>query len=267
MRKIFSMGLLLVFLFLSSVLNAQPAKILKSRGSTAVINAGTNLGIKVGNYFTVYRHIGARWKPFTYVQTTRVTQRLARIELVPVAPRIPLRIGDRVLPARVSEKTKRALSKLNSPELLIPKRNSDKRIKGLYLGPTTGIFVPLGDMDDAFETTYSYGGVLGLQFRPDLDVNARFLFTVHGDDWSLWNIQILGRRYSPDGFLFDFGYGVLYPQIWEGGYISLGFCGGLGYTFPVAMDTWFEFGVLYSYFPHFINDPAQFITMELRLIL
>jgi len=270
MRFMPSKGLCWLFLFIllsGRCLAARQAKILKSVGGVAVIGAGKNAGIHVGDYFTVYRHLGGRWKPITYVQVTKTNQRLAKVKLVSVAPKIRLRTGDHVLPAKISKKTKSALARMNQPELLIPTRNASSRIKGVYLGPTTGLFMPLGDMEDIFETTYSYGGVLGLQFRPDLDVNAKFLYTVHNDEWSLWNIQLLGRRYAQDGFLFDFGYGILYPQIWEGGYISLGFCGGLGYTFPIAYDSWFEFGVLYSYYPHFINNTAQFITMELRLIL
>ncbi|MBN2104990.1 hypothetical protein JW835_13195 [bacterium] len=257
----------LCILIIRQPLLPQQAKIIKAIGRIAVIDAGISAGIRVGNYFTVYRHVGARWKPFTYVQVTKSSPRLARVELVPVAPKINLQTGDRVLPAKLSKKTRESLSRMNQPELLVPKRNSSTGIKGVYLGPSTGLFMPLGEMEDVFETTYSYGGVLGLQFRPDLDVNARFLYTVHGDEWSLWNIQLLGRRYAQDGFMFDLGYGILYPQIWEGGYISLGFCGGLGYTFPIAYNTWFEFGVLYSYYPHFIRNTAQFITMELRLIL
>lgn len=245
------------------ILFGQSSKILKSTGNVGVIDAGTNMGIKVGNYFTVYRKIGMRWKPFTYVQATKTRPRISRVELIPVAPQIQLMAGDRVLPV----KTSTSLSKINSPEVISPIRNTSERIKGVYLGPSMGIFIPLEGMDNAFETTYCYGGVLGLQFRPDMDVNMRFQYSAHGDTWSLWNIQLLGRRYSQDGFLFDLGYGILYPQIWEGGFISLGFCGGFGYTFPITNDTWFEFGFLYSYYPHFIRDIAQFLTLELRLIL
>jgi hypothetical protein len=243
----------------------QPAKILKSNGNAAVISAGANKGIHVGNFMTVYRQVNTGWRPMTYVQVTRTNGRLSRISLVPIAPQVKLLAGDRVLPSKAAGQASLSPS-TNGSVPLFQRNHRAGRVKGVYLGPSIGIFTPIAEMEKIFKNTYSYGGILGVQFRPDLDVSARFLFTVHENDWSLWNIQLLGRRYSQDGFLFDFGYGVLYPQIWEGGFISLGFCGGLGYTFPVAYDTWCEFGFIYSYYPHFIKDTAQFLNIELRLI-
>ncbi|MBN1780515.1 hypothetical protein JW948_05265 [bacterium] len=259
--------LLMVLLMTAPQLDAQQAKVIRTTGKVAVINAGSNLGIKLGQYYTVYRYTNAHWKPFTYVRVNKLNNRISRVERISVAPQIAMKAGDRVLPAKTARNNNNALSNVNQPEMLIATRHPGSRIKGIYVGPMCGSFVPLGDLDDLFETSVNYGGILGIQLRPDLDVSARFLFSTHENNWSLWNVQLLGRRYTQDGFLVDLGYGVLYPQIDEGGYISLGFCGGFGFSFPLAYNAYIEFGVLYSYYPRFVRDTAQFLTTELRLIL
>jgi hypothetical protein len=253
-------------LIISTLVYGQQARILKSIGNIAVISSGAERGIKRGDFFTVYRKMGAGWKPLTYVQVTRINPRLSRVEMLPMAPQIPLQPGDRVLSYKYS-KSVPALSRMGQPELLFPTFGMGNQSKGLYAGPVVGLFIPLDNMADDYETTLCYGAVLGLKFRSDLDICAKFLFTAYEEDYSLWNVQMLGRRHSNAGFTMDFGYGVLYPQIWQFADISLGFCGGMGYCFQATSFTCFEFGVLYSYYPHFMQDTAQFLTMELRLML
>ena len=82
---------------------------------------------------------------------------------------------------------------------------------------------------------------------------------------------MLGRRYFADKYLLDIGYGISYHKIADAGLgsgdINLGFVGGFGYSFPVALSTWFEFGFLYHYYPNFGDQSGQFLTVQGRLIL
>ena len=257
---------LFLLLTISPIVSGQQAKILKSAGNIAVISAGAERGIKRNDFFTVYRKIGAGWKPLTYVQATRIAPKISRVEMLPMAPQIPLKSGDRVLSFQYS-KSVPALSRMRQPEILFPGSGNDNQLKGIYAGPAAGVFIPLDNMADDYETTLCYGGVLGLKIRSVLDISAKFLYTAYDEDYSLWNLQLLGRRHSRAGFTVDFGYGVLYPQINQFADIALGFCGGMGYCFQATSLTCFEFGALYSYYPHFMQDTAQFLTMELRLMM
>jgi hypothetical protein len=150
-----------------------------------------------------------------------------------------------------------------------PVPRTETRVKNVYLGPIAGVFVPQGDMRDVFDVQIGYGGTVGLQFRPDLDVSARFFF-VTKEDWSFWNLQMVGRKYFTQNVLWDLGYGVAYPQAsgFDGsGLIRLGFLTGIGFTVQAGLDTWLELECLYHYYPNFGDKAGQFITVQAGLIL
>lgn len=232
-------------------ISPQSVQILRSTGKIAALNIGSRHNIHVGDQFQLYRNNRA----VAMVEATRVTPKLTRVELT---------------------KNHRQESILPSDQILIgksPGMNQSRRpVKSNYIGPTVSYFIPLGDLKNDFTSTIGYGGSIGFQFRPDLDVSTRFFFAASGTDWSFWNFQMLGRRYFADNLTFDFGYGIAYPVIQNSltgasHIIRLGFLAGLGVSLPVARNTSFELGVLYHNYPNFGEKAGQFLTIEGRLHL
>ncbi|NQT24857.1 hypothetical protein HQ585_05860 [candidate division KSB1 bacterium] len=268
-------GLLLLCLWTSSSM-AQEFSVLRSSGDAAVIDAGSADGIQSGNLFRVYRREAGTEKDIATVQVTHVLFNMTRIEVTERVGNETILQGD--LAERIEETSiqtqEESGSSLGYQDYspgLSQRTPAQQRVKGVYLGPTAGMFIPLGDMKDVFENNFGYGGILGLQFKPDLDVSMRFFFTAKSTEWSIWNLQLLGRRYVNERILFDFGYGILYPKVGAAalgsGDILLGFIAGTGYTFPAGMNTWIELGVLYHYYPNFGDKVGQFMTIQGRLIL
>lgn len=266
--------ILLLTGFASASAAAQEYRVIRSAGDAAVIDAGSADGIQSGDLFRVFRRQGGSERE---VATARVTHVLFNMTRIAVTERTG---NETILEGDLAEKIEEA--SMGTPEQSGPavnrrtapsglQRPPAQRVKGVYLGPTAGMFLPLGDMKDVFENNFGYGGILGLQFKSDLDVSMRFFFTAKSTEWSFWNLQLLGRRYVNERVLFDFGYGISYHKIgaaqFGSGDILLGFIGGTGYTFPVGMNTWMELGALYHYYPHFGDKAGQFITMQARLIL
>lgn len=271
-------GRIIVLLFIFFVNAAglpQEYPVLRSAGDAAVIDAGTADGIQTGDLFRVFRREAGREVDVATTRVTHVLFNMTRIEVTE-------RVGDEtILQGDIAEKMEETSMQVAeesgpssdyetySPGLQRPA--PAQRVKGVYLGPTAGMFLPLGEMKDVFENNFGYGGILGLQFKPDLDVSMRFFFTAKSTEWSFWNLQLLGRRYVNERILFDFGYGISYHKIgasmFGSGDILLGFIAGTGYTFPVGMNTWMELGCLYHYYPHFGDKAGQFMTIQARLIL
>ncbi|HEX9935368.1 MAG TPA: hypothetical protein VGB38_09245, partial [bacterium] len=173
-------------------------------------------------------------------------------------------------PSRTAPRTTRRQSTPRRQRLPTPVYQGEKRV---YLGPQIGAFVPVGEMADIFESSFGYGGIIGAQFRKNLDVCLQFFFAAKKDEWSFWNLQLLGRRYLNTNVLFDFGYGITYPEYVShglyggGGNIQLGLSLGLTYNAPFSSSTWFEMGVLYQYYPNFAEHAGQFFTIQGRLLL
>ena len=277
-------GLLLLCLFASSGA-AQEFSVLRSSGDAAVINAGSADGIQSGDLFRVYRRDSGGEREIATARVTHVLFNMTRIEVTERVGNATILQGD--LAERIEDTAIQAQeesgaaggyeasgSSSRSQEYtpgLRPQRPGAQRKQGVYLGPTAGMFLPLGDMKEAFQDNFGYGGIVGLQPKPGIDVSLRFFFTAKSTDWSFWNLQLLGRRYLNERFLFDFGYGVSYYKVGEAdlgsGNVILGFIAGTGYTFPIGMNTWFEIGCLYHYYPNFGDKAGQFVTIQGRLIL
>lgn len=268
---------IVVFLFWASLANSQGIQVLKSNGKAAVINEGTWAGVKKGELMAVNRFMNDGWKVITYAEVTHVRNNMARIQIVDDAPQVKMQIGDTV------EKFHSNSSNPTRPNSVRNENSSSysrfnphgENMKSIYLGPTTGAFIPLGDMKDTFEDHLGYGGIIGTRFRSDLDVSMRFFYAAQNSEWTFWSVQLLGRRYFSNNFLLDFGYGICYPEVvggmtgFSGGAetIRLGFLGGLGYVFPIAFTTQFEIGCLFHYYPNFGESSGQFLTIQGRLIL
>lgn len=268
-------GLLLLGLLPSPGM-AQEFSVLRSAGDAAVIDAGSADGIQSGDLFRVFRRESGGEKDIATARVTHVLFNMTRIEVTERVGNETILQGD--LAEKIEETSVQAQEESGASQGyqqyspgLQQQRTPVQRVKGVYLGPTAGMFLPLGDMKDAFENNFGYGGILGLQFKPDLDVSMRFFFTAKSTEWSFWNLQLLGRRYVNERILFDFGYGISYHKIGDAllgsGDILLGFIGGIGYTFPIGLNTWFELGCLYHYYPHFGDKTGQFMTIQGRLIL
>jgi len=253
-------------LLVTASLQSQNTRILSSSGKIAVINIGSGEGVKTGDIFGIMRSASGQWNEVAQARAARVTPELTRIELTDQYANRSILETDRVV--RFETRTSAPVtSTRNAQSATSP---TPRNVKGVYLGPTCGFFIPLGNMKDVFETQLGYGGILGLQFREDLDVSMRFFFTAKSTEWSFWNIQLLARRYFKTNYTFDFGYGISYPQmggVIGSGDIRLGFLGGLGFTFPIALKTWFELGCMYHYYPHFGEKAGQFMTIQGRLLL
>ncbi|HDQ44813.1 MAG TPA: hypothetical protein ENN17_04825 [bacterium] len=252
-------------LIMSAALHAQNVRIVSSAGRIAVINIGSDDGVRTDDEFGIMRAVGVQWNEVARARAVRVTPQLTRIELTDQYAGRSILESDRIV------RFQRGGTASPSAGAARPSSPSTPRnVRGGYLGPTCGFFIPLSDMKEIFETRLGYGGILGLHFREDLDVSMRFFFAAKSTDWSFWNLQLLGRRYFETHFTFDFGYGIAYPRMHGAvgsGDIRLGFIGGLGFTFPVGMKTWFELGCLYHYYPQFGEKAGQFMTIQGRLLL
>lgn len=265
--------MLMVLIFWGATVLGQDIKILKTNGMIAVIGEGTTGGLQQGDYVLVKRFINDSWKNITYAVVTHVRSSMSRIKVSESAPQLPLKLGDVVEKINMNSLPVAKKSAPDKPTSVASPVNKNNKL--IYLGPTAGAFIPLGDMKDVFQNSVGYGGILGIRFRQDLDVSMRFFYTAEGSKWSFWNVELLGRRYYGGGFLVDFGYGICYPEIASGAMgfsnggetIRLGFIGGFGFTFPVALSTRFEIGGLFHYYPHFGDKTGNFITAQGRLIL
>jgi hypothetical protein len=267
-------GLLLLCLLTSPVM-AQEYSVLRSSGDAAVIDAGSADGIQSGDQMRVFRRQAGSESEIATTRVTHVLFNMTRIEVTERFGNETILQGD--FAARIKETSIQTQEEAGSSQEYqeyspgLKQQKQTQRVKGVYLGPTAGVFLPLGEMKEVFKNNFGYGGILGLQFKPDLDVSMRFFFTAKSTEWSFWNIQLLGRRYVNERILFDFGYGISYHKIGAAqlgsGDILLGFIAGTGYTFPVGMNTWFELGCLYHYYPNFGDKAGQFMTIQGRLIL
>lgn len=268
---------IVVFLFWTSMANSQGIRVLKSNGKAAVISEGTEAGVKKGELLAVNRFMNDGWKVITYAEVTHVRNNMARIQIVDAAPKVKMQMGDAVEKLRLnSSNNTRLTSVRNENSSSYSGFNPHgKNMKSIYLGPTTGAFIPLGDMKDTFEDHLGYGGIIGVRFRSDLDVSMRFFYAAQNSEWTFWSVQMLGRRYFSNNLLLDFGYGICYPEVvgsmkgFSGGVetIRLGFIGGFGYVFPVAFTTQFEIGCLFHLYPNMGENSGQFITIQGRLVL
>ena len=273
-------GLLLFCLIASSGM-AQEFSVLRSAGDAAVIDAGSADGIQSGDLFRVFRRETGGEREVATTKVTHVLFNMTRIEVTErvgdetiLQGDVAERIEETAIQAQEESGADLSYQESSSYETYSPglrQRSRAQRSDGVYLGPTAGMFLPLGDMKDVFENNFGYGGIVGLQPKPGLDVSMRFFFTAKSSDWSFWNLQMLGRRYLNDRFLIDFGYGVSYYKVgasqYGSGNVILGFIGGLGLTFPIGLNTWFEIGCLYHYYPNFGDTAGQFMTIQGRLIL
>ncbi len=264
--------LMIILVLLPPLLHGQSMEILKSNNMAGVIYVGGN-NLKVGDFVVVRRMQNGYWQDVTYAEVTRIKNNYARIQVIDNGPQVPLRKGDlAVMMGDINELTGGFASNGKGIDSSNYRKSHDE-FKLIYLGPSVVFFSPLGDMKEFYETQLGYGGIFGVRFRPELDVSLRFSYIVKNGEWSIWNIQLLARRYYSNVLLFDFGYGILYPQGCGvggsnfGGSIRLGFLGGLGVSFPVAFKTRFEIGGLFHYYPDFGNGSGTFLTFQGRLVL
>ena len=264
----------IVSLLLTSVTFSQEIKIIQSRDQIAVINQGSTGGIQEGELFAVKRFVNDIFEEITYVEVTHIRNNIARIQVMSEAPQEDLQIGDVVEKLDAGSVADR-IGRHSVTENSVFSASSVSTTKFIYLGPTIGGFIPLGDMKDIFESHIVYGGILGVRFRENLDVSIRFFYTAKKNDWSLWDVQLLGRRYIGNHFLMDFGYGICYSEgsgnsngsSGGGEPIHLGFIGGMGLILPIAFKTHFEIGLLFHYYPNFGDRHGQFLTIQGRLVL
>lgn len=254
-------------------LAAQNMTVLKSTGMAAVIGAGSDHGIRVGDMYAVKRYINGIWREVTYVQVTTVRPAISRIEVVEIAPQVNLVNGDRLEPMDGSPAGTPAAQQQPSGQARRTVSGT-KSLPALYVGPIVGALIPLGEMvsGEDKDAGIIYGGVFGYRFRPGMDVTARFFYagkqqSGNQQGWTLWDFHMVGRRYFPGGLIFEAGYDIIYPQS-DDINLTLGFIAGLGYLFGVPQYFSAEIGLSYHIFPNYIGDKAgQFMTIQARLIL
>lgn len=265
-------------------------KVLKSTGSVAVVNGGRSHGIQVGDKVRVGRIVNGVWKEVTTAKITEVKEHISRIEMTDDGQDIQIEEGDVVIRSEDSvpwepdsikkEKSFYASDSVdfkeekpvsNGPVLIQRGGQRSGENKKFYLGPSVGLFIPLGDMEKQFGTRLGYGGIFGFRFRKDLEVSIRFLYVTKERDWSFWNFNMLGRKTYQECFVIDFGYNILYPEkIRQKGIgnnqISMGFSGGIGLILPISWSVNVELGCLTHYYPNFGKDSGSGITLMLRFL-
>jgi hypothetical protein len=220
-------------------------------------------------------------KEISRARITEVRPKLARIEIVDGSPLVNFKPGDFVMKVRLAAQT----LVNDMPIERIPDANystfSPYRLRSVYLGPTSGVFVPFGKLTRIVGTTFGYGGLLGMKFRSNFDMNIRFFYSYRDPDMYIWDFMVLGRRYLDKNFLVDLGYGIGYPIVANNGrsilkdgvkyfrnpLISLGGVAGLGYVVELSESIWFEIGILGHYYPHFAGEEGTFFTIQGRLIM
>jgi hypothetical protein len=262
-------------------LAAQEIRVVESTGSVAVVNGGAYAGLKVGDTVRIMRLRNSAWKEISRARITEVRPKLARIEIVDGSPLVNFKPGDFVMKVRLS-----SLTRVNDmPIERVPAADfstfSPYRLRNVYLGPTSGVFVPFGRLKDNIGTAFGYGGLLGLKFRNNFDMNIRFFYSYRDPDWYFWDIMVLGRRYLDKNLLVDIGYGIGYPIVadqeasiqkegvmyFRNPLISLGIVAGMGYVVELSESMWFEIGILGHYYPHFAGEEGTFFTIQGRLIM
>lgn len=290
-------GFLFIFVlsFFPLLAFGQFINVIKIAGNTAVISEGTGGGIRKGDTVKISRLISNNSIEIAIAPVIQAEYNQSTVQLP--AGIQPVKIGDNVekiiIPPvpkstsptqtavketkttpRPSSKTPKAVSRQPSRtnarrNAISPTYQTEKKV---YLGPQIGVLIPMGDMADVFESRFGYGGIVGAQFRKNLDICLQFFFTAKKNEWSFWNLQMLGRRYLNRNVLFDFGYGIAYPEYFHygfrgGGNIQLGLCGGLTYSAPLSNTLWFEMGALFQYYPNFGETAGQFLTIQGRLLM
>jgi hypothetical protein len=284
---------------LSLAVHAQIVEIvnvIRISGNTAVISEGTGGGLKKGDRVQISRLINGGWLDIATGAITEISYNQSTIQIADGSPLV--KPGDKVERiAPLPEERKTTMRSAPVPQRQVqaptptrrtvnqparraaasqPRQNRNAVYQDgqrVYLGPQIGAFIPVGDMEDAFESAFGYGGIVGVQFRRNVDICMQFFFAAKKDEWSFWNLQMLGRRYLSPNFIFDFGYGIAYPEFIRqgfasgGGNIQLGLSGGLSLHFPVSPGVSFEVGALYEYFPSFGEDGGQFFNIQGRLLL
>ncbi len=275
--------IVLVMLLWTSIAWTQTIQVIKTNELIAVINQGSRNGIQEGDYFVVRRLVDNTWRDMTYAEAVDVREDMTGIKVLDIAPQVSLTTEDvveKVLlesesgnPSDSEPMQTMGMSNDVQTDFSSSVRQRDTRL--VYLGPTAGLFMPLGDMQDLFDTALCYGGMLGFHFRHDLDMSLSFLYATKYQGWTFWNLQMLGRRYISQHFMLDFGYGVSYPEVLmsQGGgsfssrNLRLGILLGAGYTLPVALTAQFEIGFLFHIYPNFSEGSGEFLTVQGRLIL
>jgi hypothetical protein len=197
-------------------------------------------------------------------------QKKAKTEEATPSPRQTVPTVQKQAAAQNPPRTTRSDTRNPAPSSAQAVYQGEKRV---YLGPQIGAFIPVGDMADVFESTFGYGGIIGAQFRKNMDVCIQFFFAAKKEEWFFWNVQLLARRYLNQNVIFDFGYGISYPEfMWKGvpsggGNIQLGLSAGLSYKVPLSSGMSFEIGAMYQYYPNFGEKAGQFLNLQGRLLL
>jgi hypothetical protein len=277
---------LFVFLLIlcANGVRSQDIHVVESNGSVAVISGGKEAGLRVGDMVRIMRLRNNSWKEISRAKITEVRPNLARIQIVEGAPLVNFKSGDFVMKVRLAAQAQTMVN--DAPiEQVVPNRNfspySPYRLRGTYLGPTSGVFIPLGDLKDFLQPAFGCGGIVGVKFRNNFDITMRFFYSYKSPDFYFWDILVLGRRYLDQNFLLDVGYGIGYPVIEEkvealelnGRFsfdyplVSLGFVAGMSYVLELSPSMWFEIGFLAHYHPNFAGESGQFVTIQGRLIM
>jgi len=281
-HKMFMM-IAFALLFWVSIAWTQNIQIIKATDLIAVIDQGSMNGIQKGDYFVVKRLVDNSWQEITYAEAISVKEDMSGIRVLDIAPQIMLVERDIVEKVTMQSESNTSLnSEPVQTSTHVNQNQSDSQgsvwqrdTKLFFLGPVTGLFVPLGDAKNLFNNTSCYGGMLGFRFRHNWDISLHFLYATKNQGWTFWNLQMLGRRYLSEHFLLDFGYGISYPEIYtnqsvgsvNNGSLHLGILLGAGYVFPIAFTTQFEIGFLFHIYPNFGDGSGEFLTVQGRLVL
>jgi len=254
-------------------LYGQGFKIIESNGLAAVISGGRNNNIKKGDILSVLRLEEDVWVELTFAEVTHARGDMARIQVADGAPLVSLRVGDQVRKLRVQEDPggrQNGQTSTKASYQLLMRRDPT----GQYLGPFLGVLIPTGKLRDYFNTTVGYGGMIGNRFKNDWDIAVRFFYASQDikAEWTMWNLQFLGKKHYNQRMIFDFGYEIAYRGL-EGydylanksGNFKLGFIGGMGLAIPISRSARFEVSGLIHYYPSFIEYSAQYFTIEARL--
>ena len=269
-------GCILVLALCFPVLG-QNIKVIRTEGTAAIINAGSTQGYRAGGQVWVMRLRHGMWQQVSRARITQVTPSASRIEVAEGAPMVTFKPGDMIVKISLSPRSRAAFSaasERSASDALNPTQEFQKPV-GVYVGPTLDMLLPQGEMRKCFDDEFGYGAMLGFQFQSRVDISIRFMYASRNDEWSFWNLQLLGRLYDSSNLFADFGYGICYPSIADRFIpvigkvetIRMGFIAGAGYPLPISMNKQFEIGFLYHFYPNFGHETGQFLSVHGRLII
>lgn len=270
--KIIHILFLSLFFFISSECLAKRIYVLRCSENTGVINEGLDGGVMEGDTLSIIRQIDKTWRIIANGLVTKSEKNISRIIIIhPILDKI-LKEGDFVVKKEIlnNHQLRHGEQKHQTMESFSPIHLH----RNIHLGPSIGIFIPLGNIEKLFDVTFTYGGYLGWKLRNQSELSFSFFYTTMSSSENFWNLDMVGRKTIGRHFIYDIGYCLSYSNIDHEtmqkydftGVHSLGFCIGCAYAATIDINSQFEIGFHYYLYPHYTDKLGHFINIKSKFL-